>query len=319
MNVLITHGSKAGGTAEIAERIGKSLRASGLEVDVKAAHDVRDLRKYDAVLVGGGLYAGRWFHEARKFVLRHANALRERNVWFFSSGPLDDSATNQDIPPTPQVAQLLAHVGGNGHVTFGGRLAPDARGFIASSMAKKHAGDWRDTAQMETWATTVARQLASAPARAPRPRSAFAPLPSRFALVSMCLAAGLTAMGGGATLVARPDGSLTGASLSLLEHSPFSNFLVPGLLLLIVVGAGNTWSALLHLRRSDLAPMISSITGMGLVVWILVEAAMIRTFHPLQGGYLVLGLAIVSLSLKSLRGMFPTPPPGDSHQLSPHR
>ncbi|HEX7604650.1 MAG TPA: flavodoxin domain-containing protein [Polyangiaceae bacterium] len=317
MNVLVTYGSKRGGTAEIAERIGKTLRAKGCEVDVAPANGVRDVRKYGAVIVGGGLYAGRWFHEARHFVLRQASSLRERHVWFFSSGPLDDSARTSDIEPTPQIAQLIGYVGANGHVTFGGRLAPDAKGLIASAMAKQHAGDGRDMARVEAWAGDVAQQLAAQPAQAPRPASAFAPLPSRAAIVSLCLAAGLTAMGGGAVLVASPDGSLLQMPLWMLEHSPFHDFLVPGLLLLLVVGAGNTWSAMLHLRRSDNAPMASAVTGMGLVVWILVEIAMLRSFHPLQAAYLLLGVAITGVSFRSIRAMFPKPS-GAGRELAPH-
>jgi hypothetical protein len=53
--------------------------------------------------------------------------------WFFSSGPLDDWSEDRDIPPTLQVQTLLDRVGALGHVTFGGRLAPDARGFPASA------------------------------------------------------------------------------------------------------------------------------------------------------------------------------------------
>jgi len=317
MDVLITHGSKLGGTAEIAERIGKTLRAKGFEVDVVPAHAVRDVRKYGAVLVGGGLYAGRWFHEARHFVLRQAAALRERQVWFFSSGPLDDSARTSEIEPTPQIAQLMGYVGANGHATFGGRLAPDAKGFIASSLAKKQAGDWRDMAQIEAWAEGVAQQLEAQPTRAPRPATAYAPLPSRAAIVTLCLAAGLTGMGGGAALVASPDGSLMRMPVWMLEHSPFHDFLVPGLLLLLVVGVGNTWSALLHLRRSDNAPFASAVTGMGLVVWILVQIAMLRSFHPLQAAYFVLGITIVGASFNAIREMFPRPP-GSGHELAPH-
>lgn len=317
MDVLVTYGSKLGGTAEIAERIGKTLRAKGFEVDVVAAQAVRDVRKYGAVLVGGGLYAGRWFHEARQFVLRQASALRERQVWFFSSGPLDDSARTSEIEAPPQIAQLMGYVGANGHATFGGRLAPDAKGFIASSMAKKHAGDWRDMAQIEGWAEGVARQLEAQPVRAPRPASAFAPLPSRAAIVSLCLAAGLSAMGGGAVLVASPDGSLMQMPLWMLQHSPFHDFLVPGLLLLLVVGVGNTWSAWLHLRRSDNAPFVSAVTGVALVVWILTEIVMLRSFHPLQGAYFVLGITIVGASFNAIREMFPRPPSG-GHELAPH-
>ncbi|WP_227981990.1 flavodoxin domain-containing protein [Nocardia spumae] len=42
---------------------------------------------------------------------------------------------------------------------FGGRLAPDARGFIASSMAKNRAGDFRDEQRVTDWAADIAAQI----------------------------------------------------------------------------------------------------------------------------------------------------------------
>jgi len=161
MRVLVAHGSKMGGTAGIAETVGETLRQAGLEVEVRPAAEVRDLRPYDAVVVGGALYAGRWHKAARRLVRRHAKALRERPVWLFSSGPLDDSATEREIPPTRQVQALLDGIGARGHWTFGGRLPSDAKGFPASAMAKNHAGDWRDAGQVRGWAARVAAELAT--------------------------------------------------------------------------------------------------------------------------------------------------------------
>ena len=63
-------------------------------------------------------------------------------MWFFSSGPLDESADQNSIAPTDQVAVLAERIGAKAHVTFGGRLEADAQGFPASAMAKEMAGDW---------------------------------------------------------------------------------------------------------------------------------------------------------------------------------
>jgi len=60
-------------------------------------------------------------------VARREKALRGVRVWFVSSGPLDDSAGREVIPPTRQVEILMERVGAQKHFTFGGRLAPDAR------------------------------------------------------------------------------------------------------------------------------------------------------------------------------------------------
>ena len=117
---------------------------------------------FDAVVVGGALYANRWHRAARRFVTRREKDLRSVPVWFFSSGPLDDSADRQVIPPTRQVEILMERVGAQGHVTFGGRLLPGARGFPASAMAKKRAGDWRRPDRIRSWAIDIARALPTA-------------------------------------------------------------------------------------------------------------------------------------------------------------
>ncbi len=138
------------------------LREEGLSVGVFRPDQVEHLDHFDAVVVGGALYAGRWHKSARRFVRRHAKELRSHPTYFFSSGPLDDSATSKEIPPTKGVRALMERVGARGHVTFGGRLSPDATGFPARAMAKEHAGDWRDPAQVRSWAKTVASQLRDA-------------------------------------------------------------------------------------------------------------------------------------------------------------
>ncbi|MGZ4459363.1 MAG: flavodoxin domain-containing protein, partial [Nocardioidaceae bacterium] len=135
MSVLVTYGSKRGGAMGLAEMVATDLREEGLQVDVVPPNKVKRLDKHEAVVVGGALYASRWHRAAKRFVKRHTGELRERPVFFFSSGPLDDSATREVIPPVEGVQALMERVGARGHITFGGRLSPDAKGFPASAMA----------------------------------------------------------------------------------------------------------------------------------------------------------------------------------------
>ncbi len=160
MRVLVVYGSKRGGTAGIAETLRDALVERGLETDVAPATDVKSPAGYDAVVVGGSLYAMRWNRSARRFVKRNVGALGGLPVWFFSSGPLDASATEHEIPPVRQVRSLMDRVNARGHMTFGGRLTADAKGFPASAMAKKNAGDWRDTGHIRRWAAEIADTLA---------------------------------------------------------------------------------------------------------------------------------------------------------------
>ncbi len=159
MRILVTYGSTRGGTEGLAQMVADGLRAEGFDVDLLPPRQVRRLDGYDAVIVGGALYAFRWHKESRRFVKRHAAEIRQRPAFFFSSGPLDDSATRRDIPPVKGVKALMDQAGVREHVTFGGRLLPDARGFPASAMAKKLAGDWRDAGHVRQWTQTIASQL----------------------------------------------------------------------------------------------------------------------------------------------------------------
>ena len=160
MKVLIAYGSKRGGTAGLAAMIGDALAAAGLQTTVAPARTVKHIDGFDAVVIAGALYAARWHRDARRSARRRATQLRERPVWLVSSGPLDDSAAAGEIPPVKQVAAVLSTLGARGHVTFGGCLEPDARGFPASAMAKTKAGDWRDPAHVRRWATAIADELA---------------------------------------------------------------------------------------------------------------------------------------------------------------
>lgn len=310
MRILIAVGSKRGGTADLAAWIASTLRELGHAVDVKPAAERVDLAAYEAVLVGGALYMFRWHRHARRFVEKHAAALRRKEVWFFSSGPLDPSARDSELAPVAGVKRLMALVGANGHATFGGRLEAGASRLLA----KTPAGDWREPRQVEAWARELARQLEAVAAR-PQARPARVAPPAEprpWLLIALCLVAGLSALVGGAVLVARPDGSLLGLPLSLLDHSPFDTFLVPGLLLFLAVGVGNGWAAWLHLRRFDLAALASFAGGAALVGWMIVEMILLRSFHPLQVASLALGVAILSVSGR-YAPKFPTPPKPVSH------
>jgi menaquinone-dependent protoporphyrinogen oxidase len=275
MNVLVTWGSKRGGTEGLARIVGDALEGQGLHVTLRSANEVADVSRFDAVVVGGALYVGRWHPAARKFVARHAEGLRCVPVWFFSSGPLDDTADRREIAPTKQVSALMKRVDARGHATFGGRLTPDARGFVAGAMVKKQAGDWRSGERVRAWAREVALSISTAPKREPhvvRPRTE----PFRELLAALSLLAGLTAIWGGAELVLSPDGSLMRLPLSLLEHSPFHDFRVPGLLLAIFVGGINTLAGMLVVRRHPRANAEAMVSGPILATWIVIEVLLIR-------------------------------------------
>jgi len=275
--------------------IARGLKAEGVEVALQPAGEVSDLSGFDAVVVGGALYAGRWQSDARRLVKRQAAGLRQLPVWFFSSGPLDDSAERQEIPPTAQVRALMGRVGARGHATFGGRLTHDAKGFPASAMAKKHTGDWRSHEHAEAWAKEIARSLSVSPKQQ---AALVRPEPFRGLLGGLCLFAGLTAIAGGLQLISDPTGSRIGLAVSLLSRTPFHDFLAPGLVLALVVGLTNTVAGIFVLQRRASANRAAFASGGILTGWIVAETLLLREFHWLAAAYFVLGLGISLLALR---------------------
>lgn len=160
MRVLVTVASKHGSTGEIGEIIAGVLRDAGHAVDSAAPEAVRGIERYDAVVIGSAVYAGRWLQPARAFVDRHAADLATRPVWTFSSGPIGD-------PPTPadeslDAADIAARLGAQDHRTFPGRLDRSQLGFMERTVTRAlqaPEGDFRDLDAIRSWADEIATAL----------------------------------------------------------------------------------------------------------------------------------------------------------------
>lgn len=163
MRVLVAYGSKHGATAEIAQSIGEELRRLGLEADVRPAADDLEVPRYDAVILGSGIYVGQWQREAVRFGKKHADDLRGRPVWLFDSGPIDTSADEGKTTPVKDATKLAARVGARQHVTFGGQLGPEDVGDFTRKMMEKGDkspyGDFRNFDRIRGWARSIATEL----------------------------------------------------------------------------------------------------------------------------------------------------------------
>jgi menaquinone-dependent protoporphyrinogen oxidase len=164
--VLVAYASRSGSTAEIATWLAERLRGEeeSMDVTVEEVSDRLDPRGYDVVVLGSALYEGRWLRSASRFARRHRHDLADAWVWTFSSGPLDDSATRDDIPVTSSADRASRRLLARDHVTFGGRLAPDSRGWLAHTLVEGgHGGDFRDRARIDAYADQIAGELSMLP------------------------------------------------------------------------------------------------------------------------------------------------------------
>jgi hypothetical protein len=94
-------------------------------------------------------------------------------------------------------------------------------------------------------------------------------------LLGFLVLQGIGGIFGGVAFVLAPDGDLLRIPTSYLEGTPFSDFLIPGLLLLTVLGVFPLVVAVGLWRRRPWAWFGAFAVGCGLVIFELVEYAMI--------------------------------------------
>ena len=114
---------------------------------------------------------------------------------------------------------------------------------------------------------------------------------------------GIGALAGGIALMSKPDGSVMQFDVALLAGSPFSDFLLPGLILGGLFGIGAFVVAAMGLRRMPIAPFLAFGIGCAQMIWISAELAIIRELSFLHPTFFLVGLAI---ALTSARWGWPT-------------
>ena len=94
----------------------------------------------------------------------------------------------------------------------------------------------------------------------------------------------------GSLLIFVPSGKLLQTAPDLLRASPFADFLLPGLILVSVNGFGQLVAGILTLRRHPQAGLWGGVFGIGLLIWIFVQANMIGGRDVLQYLYFTFGV-----------------------------
>ena len=153
--VVVASASRHGSTDEIADRVADRLRDalpghwSVCRSDPDNAWALADA---DAVVLGSGIYFGRWLRPARRALQRIDD---HEHVRLFSSGPIGAS----DETELPSELDRSAH---HPHAMFGGCLNPSRLTRLerlVTRLLRVDASDHRDWIAVDRWADGVAGEL----------------------------------------------------------------------------------------------------------------------------------------------------------------
>jgi hypothetical protein len=123
----------------------------------------------------------------------------------------------------------------------------------------------------------------------------------RVILIAMLLLLALTSVVTGLFMISNPEGGRFGLQLSLLNGTPFSSFLIPGILMIVVNFGLSTLALYKILTNNYNALLYCYASGIVLGIWIIMQLMLIPQSLMLCIYYLMLSSLII-LTTTQLRG-----------------
>ena len=160
--ILVAYATKSGTTLQVARTIVETLRTSASVECLRADH-ISDISRYDAVIIGSGVRAGKWLKEAHSFVERFQGALQERPVAYFTVciTMADDTPENRDaVIQYMQPERELVEPVSMG--LFAGKLDPALLTWSERLLIKFYQvpeGDFRDWDSIAAWTKHIQPML----------------------------------------------------------------------------------------------------------------------------------------------------------------
>lgn len=134
---------------------------------------------------------------------------------------------------------------------------------------------------------------------------------ARNILIFLLTFLGLGAIAGGGAFILAPDGSAIGMPLTVLANSPFTNFLIPGIILFTILGIcpflliialvkkpGSVFAEKLNFFNDmHWSWSFSVYLSFALIIWIQAQMQFIQQMSWLHFVYTILGVLILAVAL----------------------
>lgn len=114
-------------------------------------------------------------------------------------------------------------------------------------------------------------------------------------VITLLIVIGLNATYAGLNLMLYSDGTALGLPLEILHFSPFADFFIPGVFLLLFNGISNIVVAFMALKNIKYYPRFITLQGIILLFWIVMQMIFLREANALQLIVLCLGMVLILL------------------------
>ncbi|WP_162601216.1 flavodoxin domain-containing protein [Occallatibacter savannae] len=171
--VLIAYCTRSGSTAEVAEAIGKTLRETGLVVEVKSIAEVDAIAPGTEVVLGAALYIGHLPKEFHQFLNRFEAELGKVRPWVFVLGPTErerkqfaaaEEQARKELGKHPSLHPADMRVLGGKFDPASLKLAFPMKLIMkvpGNPLRKVPATDIRDWEWIHRWAGAIAEEIAA--------------------------------------------------------------------------------------------------------------------------------------------------------------
>ena len=164
--ILVAYASEYGSTQGVAKAIAKELCNNAFSVDVMYIKDVKNIEKYEQVIIGSPIQYDTWMDDAKSFVSVHEKELKEKHVaYFFTCLTLSKRSektekqaqgyANDLLTLYPQInPQSVGQFAGVlDYSKFSTLFKVLARGMFAVLGVKE--GDYRDWDAIKAWSNSI--------------------------------------------------------------------------------------------------------------------------------------------------------------------
>lgn len=176
MRVLVAYATAHGSTGEMAEFIGRILRAYSLDTAVENVERVQSIDEYEVVILGSAVHAGMWLPQLSQFIQRFEHKLAEKHnfMWLACIRTLEANSRehileNYVYKPAIETLNIdIEEIGVLAGKITQGSINGDERWLLATqydgnALPGKFDRDYRDWQHIASWAGNVAKILNTTP------------------------------------------------------------------------------------------------------------------------------------------------------------